>query len=173
MDQQVPKTTIDEVTKSKKNIYIIGGIVLLVVAIAIYFFLSGKKETTPTKTAKKIPFQEELIPTVDPSVQVSVKAGSGKKKFNLHIEGIPAGTTSLEYVITYETKDGGLPGISGTVDIPANSSEYEKKDLLLGTCSTGGACVYHDLSSPLHISVKFIGDYGERLSTNDFEGSKF
>lgn len=154
---------------SKKRMYIIISVIVLLLIIVGTYFVFFKRDTVkPTAIKKRVQSMDAPIPTVDESVRVSV-ASSGKKKFNLAIEGIPTGTESLEYVVTYETKDGGLPGISSTVELEAGQEQYEKKDILLGTCSTGGACIYHELASPLNVVVKFVGSYGERISENEFE----
>ncbi len=157
-------------TGSKKNLYVIIGLTVVLLGAVGLYFLRGTDKTVQKKVVKKKVFENsEVIPTVDASVKVSVKTGSSNKKFNLIIAGIPSGTRSLEYVVTYETKAGELPGISGTVDITDDSGNFEKKDLLLGTCSSGGACVYHELAGPLSVTVKFSGSYGERLFENAFE----
>lgn len=152
--------------KQKKGI----AALVLVLVLIVGFFLFSRQGSSTEQPEKKLSTPTEApIPTVGPEVQVTVEKGKGKSEFDLSIEGIPQGTESFEYVITYETTDGGLPGISSSIELEPGESSYTKEGILLGTCSTGGACVYHELVGPLQIAIKFIGPYGAQLFEGAFE----
>jgi hypothetical protein len=114
-------------------------------------------EKTQQGNSSQVPTTTEVIPTVDSSVKVDVKAESDPKKFDMSVKGIPAKTTSIEYEITYETQDDGIQGFNSPVELKPGQDTYEKKGFLLGTCSTGGKCTYHKVTSPLKVNIKFVG----------------
>lgn len=154
---------------NSKTMYIIGGvIVVIIIGFVSFIMVRGDKQETPAEI-KKAPTQEEIIPTVDASVKVKIVPHLEKKKFDLVVSGIPDSTTTLEYELTYQTAKGGLPGYSSAIDIESGQDTYEKKDFLLGTCSTGGACTYDEVVGPLKVTIKFTGSYGEKLFEKDFE----
>ena len=140
-------------------------LILLLVAfflISIIFFLikNDKKETQKTIT---IP-TTQIIPTVDASVKINLTPINQKKSVLLSIKNIPAKTKTIEYVISYETEDGGLQGINSTVAV--KSSDFEK-EILLGTCSSG-ICVYHQIKNNLKLEMMFKGDYGEKIFSREY-----
>lgn len=150
----------------KKQYIIIGVVIALVIAgISGFFMMRGGAE----QIVKQPQEQEEdkVIPPVDSSVEVEVSPKEAGKKIFLAISKIPEGTESVDYEVTYETKDGGLQGVSSSIETEGKDS-YEK-DFVLGTCSTGGKCVYHQVSGPVKVSLKFNGSYGERIFEKEFE----
>ena len=169
METQQPQSQAS--AKNNKQLYIIAAVLALVlIGIIAFIVLKGKKQTVQqADTTGQTKKQQEIIPTVDSSVSVEVAGKPDKKHFGMKVQGIPSGTKSMEYEITYQTKDGGLPGISSSFDLKPDQDTYEKDDFLLGTCSTGGKCVYHEVVSPLSVTIKFIGSYGERLFQKDFD----
>lgn len=160
---------VEATSMDKKTIYIIGGVITaILIAVTVFILMRGKKAETQTDTMKP-PTQEEIIPTVDSSVKVEIIPHLEKKRFDLSVKGIPKDTTALEYELTYQTAKGGLPGYSSAIDIKSGQDSYEKKDFLLGTCSTGGACTYDEVVGPLKVTIKFTGSYGDKLFEKDFE----
>lgn len=157
-----------EKTAMNKNIYIIGAVAaVIVIALAAFLMMRGGNKTQQDQTSRG-PVTEAVIPTVDASVKVEVKAETDPKKFDMSIKGIPDKTTSIEYEITYETQDDGIQGFNSPVDLKSGQTTYEKKGFLLGTCSTGGKCTYHKVTSPLKVNIKFVGSYGEKLFAGEF-----
>ncbi len=149
--------------------FLIGGIVAIIVISVISFMaFRGKKQAKPSQTTPT-QVQEEIIPTVDASVKVSVASQTDKRKFDLTISGIPKDTTTLEYEISYETDEGGIQGFNSPVELEPGQDTYEKKGFLLGTCSTGGKCTYHTVAGPVNVTIKFSGSYGEKLFEDEFE----
>ncbi len=151
-----------------KNMYIIGAVAVLVIIALIAFFMLRGGNKTQQGNSSQVPTTTEVIPTVDSSVKVDVKAESDPKKFDMSVKGIPAKTTSIEYEITYETQDDGIQGFNSPVELKPGQDTYEKKGFLLGTCSTGGKCTYHKVTSPLKVNIKFVGSYGEKLYEGEF-----
>ncbi len=140
---------------------------VVVVALGIVFFVVLKGRKTQTKSSAEVLPTQELIPTVDSSVKVELLAKISGKEVILKIGDIPKGTQSIEYSLSYDTKKQSMQGVIGTVTLKEGESEYEK-DITLGTCSSG-RCVYHEVVGTIKLSLKFIGDYGERIFEKEYE----
>lgn len=141
------------------------GVAIVVLCIGGFVFMRARSNTTvtpPTQTEE----QTDVVPTVDSSTKVDVTTKPGGKEVEMSVVGLPNGTTSVDYELSYQTVAQGTQGVIGTVN------EFKKdgftKDITLGTCSSG-RCVYHELDGPLNIVVKFYGDYGEKVFENKFE----
>jgi hypothetical protein len=149
--------------ESKKKYIIAGVILVLVLIIGAFFLLNQKPKETEKQSAMPT---EAVIPTVDSSVIVLLESKIAGKELALKVSGIPKGTTSFEYSLSYDTKAQGIQGIIGTVTLTNNASSYEK-DLTLGTCSSG-KCVYHEVVGAITLSLKFNGDYGEKIFEKEY-----
>ncbi len=146
----------------KKRIIIIGVVIAVLIFASVLIL---KNKGSQTKSEADTSITEELIPTVDASVQVSLTPKSGKKEVTLAIKGIPKGTQSIEYSLSYDTKKQSMQGVIGTVSLEGEK-EYSK-DITLGTCSSG-RCVYHEVVGKIKLSLRFMGDYGERIFEKDY-----
>jgi hypothetical protein len=147
----------------KKNILWIGIGVVVLGGIIIGVFVTRQKPKVVEQVQKK----EEVgaIPTVDASTTVSLTPLQGKKEIVLKSSGVPNGTTSVDYELSYDTKAQGKQGVIGTV-MDVNGSTFEKQ-MTLGTCSSG-RCVYHEVVGPIQVTLKFTGDYGEKVLSKEF-----
>lgn len=145
---------------------IIGSIIVVIILIGILLKLNwSKQETAPEAVKDEVLPQTQLLPTVEPSVVVTLTSAN-KKEVLLTIAGVPPGTTSIEYELSYLAR-GDLPkGVIGTIPI-TDEKEIERK-ITLGTCSSG-RCVYDQGVEKVKVSLKFNGDYGSRLFEKEFE----
>lgn len=150
--------------KNKKLAILIAitGFVLLLLVYLLFF-----RKASVNKTAQTVSPTEELIPTVDSSVSVELKAKLAGKEVLLNIRSIPSGTSSIEYSLSYSTKQQGLQGVIGTITLPPGSDQYEKQ-ITLGTCSSG-TCVYHEVDGSIKLTLKFNGDYGEKIFEKEYQ----
>ncbi len=141
-------------------------LVLLVFFLIIFLFfaLTGKKSKTKKPTTT--PLSDELvIPTVDSSVRVELNKLSSGQEVLLKIENAPKNTQLIEYELSYDTISQGYQGVIGSFD-GRPEQVYEKK-IYLGTCSSG-TCVPHQLKGKIKVSLKFSGNYGERVYEKEF-----
>lgn len=146
------------------NKKIVAGIVAILVVVGIFLYTRmGQKKQEPAQVKQEE--QLDLIPTVDKSTSVGIVSKTGSKEIRLDIFGIPKGTTSVDYELSYQTKSQGTQGVIGTVT--TFTDDTLKKDITLGTCSSG-KCVYHELVGPMNVTVKFTGDYGEKMYEKEF-----
>lgn len=136
---------------------------MVIIGVGLGVFFSQQKPKVTPQASKK----EELgaIPTVDASTTVTLSALQGNKEIVLKSAGIPNGTTSVDYELSYDTKAQGKQGVIGTIsDIVGNSFE---KQMTLGTCSSGH-CVYHEVVGAIQVTLKFTGEYGEKVLSKEF-----
>lgn len=145
----------------KKYLYIAAVLIFLLVTS---FWLFGKKNSTKKTTVSVSP-TEAVIPTIDSSVKVSLTPVIAGKELLLSIENIPSGTKNLEYVLSYETVEGGIQGVNSLAEI--KEKNFQKK-ITLGTCSSG-TCVYHQVKGKIKLELKFTGNYGERIFEKEYE----
>ncbi len=145
-----------------KNKLIIVAVVLILLIAGGVFFLSSKRsktQSTPTQT------DTSIIPTVDSSVKVDVENKSSTHELTLSVTGIPKGTDTIDYELSYETEEQGLQGLIGTLDTAGKSDA--SKTITLGTCSSG-TCVYHKVKGSIKATLKFNGSYGEQVFEREF-----
>ena len=146
-----------------KRYLIIGGLVILLLITGYFIFFRNRSNS---QQSTDIEPTEEVIPTVDSSVKVSLTGASGNREVILTVKGVPSGTELVDYELSYQTATQGLQGVIGTV-MTEGKSTFEKK-LTLGTCSSG-TCVYHEVVGKIKLTLKFGGDYGEKLFEKEYE----
>jgi len=149
---------------SHKAMMILGGVFLVLFIFSGYWLLIGRK-TTPNNKNVQITPSDDVIPTIDSSVKISLTALTGKKEVLLSIKNMPKNTNSLEYILSYETVEGGLQGVNSTAEIAG--SDFEKK-ITLGTCSSG-TCVYHNIKNKIKLELVFKGDGGDKSFMKEYE----
>ncbi|MCX6730858.1 MAG: hypothetical protein NTZ55_03345 [Candidatus Roizmanbacteria bacterium] len=147
----------------KKNMILLVVGVLVLAGIGLAIFFSQQKPKVVEQPQKK----EEVgaIPTVDASTTVTLTSLQGNKEIVLKSSSVPNGTTSVDYELSYDTKGQGKQGVIGTISsISGNSFE---KQMTLGTCSSG-RCVYHEVVGAIQVTLKFTGEYGEKVLSKEF-----
>lgn len=148
---------------SNKKKMVIGGIILAVLLLAGYWMFIGRNKNT-NKDVQEVT-DDAAIPTIDGSVKINLTASNGKKDVLLSIKNIPKKTTDLEYILSYETIEGGLQGVNSTAEIVGSS--FEKK-ITLGTCSSG-TCVYHNVKGKIKVELIFKGNGEDKYFTKEYE----
>jgi hypothetical protein len=144
-----------------------------------YWILAGKK-TPVSKKDEQTLSSDNILPTVDSSVKVNL-VSTKKGEAVLSIISAPNSTKSIEFEMSYlvvneDTGEGG-----GTVSQGAIGKCYETNNvwecgepsqsgrkIILGTCSSG-VCRYHNITGPIKVSLKFSGNYGEKIFTKEYK----
>jgi hypothetical protein len=134
----------------KKLFLIIGILILLIIG---YFFII-KNFTKQSEIVEEVPTPTIALPTISNDVSVDLKAKPGNKAVVLTIGNIPADIVSVEYEMTYTTGDGLPRGLNGG-PIKLKGEKQLLRDLDLGTCSTGGKCVYDTGVNSINLTLKF------------------
>ena len=145
---------------NRKKIMIIGGVILVVLIFVGFILLPGKPKVNNEQTTPV----DGVIPTIDGSVKISLTALTGKKEVLLSIKNMPINTTGLEYILSYETVEGGLQGVNTTAKITGR--DFEKK-ITLGTCSSG-TCVYHNIKDKIKVELIFKGNNEDKYFTKEY-----
>ncbi|KKQ02185.1 MAG: hypothetical protein US11_C0001G0144 [Candidatus Roizmanbacteria bacterium GW2011_GWA2_36_23] len=140
-----------------------SGIVALILLLAFLFVFRPKNEKQ--LSAEPSPTSAVIL-TIDSSVVIDLISSGGGKEAILTISNIPDSTVSIDYELSYQTKQQGLQGVIGTITLD-NEKEYEKK-LTLGTCSSG-SCVYHQVEGMVRVSLKFTGNYGDKIFEKEYK----
>ena len=147
---------------NRKQIMILGGVFLILFIFLGYRLLMGRKASVNNN--KQAASLDSVIPTIDGSVKINLTALTGKKEVLLSIKNMPINTTGLEYILSYETVEGGLQGVNSTAEITGR--DFEKK-ITLGTCSSG-TCVYHNIKDKIKVELIFKGNNEDKYFTKEY-----
>ena len=116
----------------KKNLMIIGAVVIIVLLIG-GVLVASRRTTQLKEINEELLPTEAVIPTVDSSVSVDLISASAGREVTLQIKDFPNGTESIDYELSYQTKQQGLQGVIGTIQMKNNETSVDKT-LTLGTC---------------------------------------
>ena len=144
-------------SSSKNKMFLIGGGVLLALIIMIggIFAYSKMHSSTPTPTPapakKKIVAPTNVIPVSErPYVEIDP---TDVHNISVKINTLNKPATDVDYEIEYQT-DSSLEGAQGAIKadkLPAEAG------ILLGSCSAGGRCRYHEGVVGGTLLMKFSG----------------
>lgn len=150
----------------RKKLMIIGGVLIFILIIGGVLVSSKNGKTQKPDLEELLP-TEVVIPTVDSSVSVDLISTSAGREVTLQIKKIPTGTYSVDYELSYQTRQQGLQGVIGTIQMEKGESEVDKT-LTLGTCSAG-TCIYHQVVGKVRLNLRFTGDYGDKVFEKEYE----
>lgn len=137
--------------------YAVVGVILLVLigggVFAFTKFSGGSNPTTQEESSKKkrvealneIPLEDRPYVTIAPE---------GTRNLTLTVESLNKPATSMEYELEYQAGSL-LQGAFGQLDLDSLPVEA---DILLGSCSAGGACTYHEDVKGGSLLLRFEGD---------------
>jgi len=147
-----------------KKVLIIAAVVILLlvgaVTAAIFLLKPGKK--SDDTTAKKPPINEpvNVIDLTDrPYVTLTPRADG--KELTLSLFTLPLKASEMEYEMEYQAGTL-LQAAFGSIDLTSQSVPLDKK-VLLGSCSAGGACTYHQDVQGGNLTLKFRADQNYAL----------
>ena len=150
----------------KANKMLIGVIVLGIVALGMVGFGIWKFVLAPTPEAT-VEEEDVELPVVDSSVKVDLVARDDKRAVNLKIAGIPKGTESIEYELSYDTSAGLPKGALGTIRLKDGESSVER-EILLGTCSRN-VCKYDEGVTKINLVLRFNHPKGSSQFQKEYE----
>lgn len=148
------------------NKVIITALVLIIVLAGSVAFL--RKNSSRNENPEIIPTPTAVLPTVTDDVKIEVTAKNSNRSITLKISGIPDGTNSIEYELTYLTGDGLPRGVLGEIRLEDNATEVIRDDIVLGTCSSG-KCVYDTGVEKIDLSLKFHLDKGDSIFQKSYD----
>lgn len=152
---------------NQQKYVIFGGVVLLLIIGGFIMMGRGGSSVSENGSQEEVLPDTVAYPTVDASVIVELTADRLKREVTLDITGVPTGTESIEYELSY-LAEGDLPkGVIGTIDVEGKST-VQKTGITLGTCSSG-ACVYDKGVESVRVSLKFNLPDGPQIFEKEFE----
>lgn len=139
--------------KNKRLMGIIG-IAVLVLGIGAFFFLKKEKTTEAPATTlkKKLSLPTNVIP-VEERPYVSIEPMADGKNLQIHVYSLEKEATSMEYELEYQagTLLQGAFGEVAITELPTTTK------ILLGSCSAGGACTYHEDVKGGSLLTRYVG----------------
>jgi len=129
----------------KQKMMILGGMIALLVlvvgGVSAYMLTRNKSadQTAQTPTTKKKKVDQYNVIPVDERPFLSVRPTDGGRNIFLSIVTVKKPAESVEYELEYQAGEL-LQGAFGELTLGSLPAE---KDILLGSCSAGGACTYH------------------------------
>lgn len=126
--------------KNKKIIFIVVGVLILLV-VGVLMVFNSKKTDSDTELKSTLPISQNYQ-KIPEKITVDVELIKNNKWVNFKVSDIPAKYKTIEYEFSYKTSSGGLQGGIGSPSTIKNG-QYQK-EILLGTCSAGGACTYDE-----------------------------
>ncbi|PIU37242.1 hypothetical protein COS77_01275 [Candidatus Roizmanbacteria bacterium CG06_land_8_20_14_3_00_34_14] len=164
---------------NNKKTLILGGVLLVLFIFFSYWILVGSKNTV-NKKDEQIVSSDNILPTVDSSVKVNL-ISTKKGEAVLSINSAPNGTKSIEFEMSYlvvneDNSEGGGAVSQGAIGKCYEASNVWEcgepsqsgRKIILGTCSSG-VCRYHNITGPIRVSLKFSGNYGEKIFTKEYK----
>lgn len=152
--------------QNKLKIYVgIGIVVCILLLVGVVVVIGGRGKTT-TETQKSTLPQNEELQVVENGVKVSAKAGADGRRVNFMVSNIPSKYTTIEYEFSYLTGTGRLQG-GNSSPAEIKNGEYTK-EILLGTCSAGGACTYDTGVTSIKFSIIFTAGDERRTFVKEF-----
>lgn len=119
----------------------------------------NRSENEPTAHAKLLVRPSPgATPTPIPTPSVILTVSDDRHTASFTISNIEK-YTKLNYQLTYDS-DNGAQGIMGDVTLKGDPL-YTKSDILFGTCSTGGTCVYHTNVHNIVLSITLVQENGQ------------
>lgn len=148
----------------KKNIgIIIGVIILLIIGAGAFKMLRSDSETTQDNKPKKRKISEPTnIIDIESRPYITIAPNADGKNLTIAIVNVKKEADEVDYELEY--KSGSLlQGVFGELSLskfPATTKQ------LLGSCSAGGACTYHENVTGGSLVTRFRGDENYALKSD-------
>lgn len=150
--------------KLNKNVLIIAGIVLLVIVAGVFALSRGEKTQTveEDKALKKRKISEPVnIIDLLERPYIVIKPNSDGRNLTIEVDSFKKEATEMEYELEY--KSGSLQqGVFGSLSLTSLPASTKQ---LMGSCSAGGACTYHEDVTGGTLVTRFIGEENYALKT--------
>ncbi len=142
----------------KQKLMLIGGIIAVVVLLGgggLAWKMISKKPAAPVEQQPKkrrVSAPENVIPVAErPYMQIAPLADG--RNLVMIVKSLPKTATEVEYELEYQA--GSL--LQGAFDTIKLETVPAQKQVLLGSCSAGGACTYHTDVKGGSLLLRFSG----------------
>lgn len=135
----------------------IGILVILglIVGGGVFAFkkIAGPTATPTPAPSKRVVEPKNVIP-VDQRPVVYITPEADGRNLTIEVESVKKQASRLEYELEYQTGEL-LQGFNGFIDLKTFPA---KKTELMGSCSAGGKCTYHENVQGGLARLRFVGD---------------
>ena len=147
---------------NKKMLPIIGVVLLVLVGGIFMLTRGGEEAPTEDKALKKRKISEPVnVIDLEERPYIMVKPNSDGRNLTIAVDSVKKDATEVDYELEY--KSGSLQqGVFGSLSlatIPASTQQ------LMGSCSAGGSCTYHEDVTGGSLVTRFVGDENYALKT--------
>ncbi len=148
----------------KNKALIIAGLVVFLIIVSVLVF----KKTSRVEVDN----QESTLPAsqryekVEPGIKVTVERVKDNRRVDFQVSEIPSKYKTIEYEFSYKTASGGMQGGIGSPST-IKKGAYQK-EILLGTCSAGGACTYDEGVEKIKFTIFFSTGSQKRYFEKEF-----
>ena len=150
--------------KKNKNILIIVGVVLLIIVGGIFAMSRGNKtQTTDEDRSLKKRKISEPVNIIDVSERpyIVIKPNSDGRNLTIEVDALKKDASEMEYELEY--KSGSLQqGVFGSLSLASLPASTKQ---LMGSCSAGGSCTYHEDVTGGSLVTRFIANENYALKT--------
>jgi hypothetical protein len=137
--------------KNKKMLMI--GLALILLIGGGMFFLKKDRPTEEAITKKKkLSLPTNVIP-VDERPYIAIKPLADGKNLDIEVYSLIKDATTVDYELEYQAGTL-LQGAFGEIEL---GSLPEKERILLGSCSAGGACTFHEDVKGGSLLTRYVG----------------
>lgn len=136
-----------------KKLIVIGLILLATLTGGVIFFKKGKTAEEPTTTQKKKLSLPTNVISVEERPYLVIKPLSDGRNLEIEVYSLNKDAETMEYELEYQAGTL-LQGAFGEINL---TSLPITTKILLGSCSAGGACTYHEDVKGGSLLTRFVG----------------
>lgn len=147
-----------------KKLYPVIGVIILIIVGGIFMLTKNNNTEAPVteKILKKRKISEPVnIIDLENRPYIIIKPNADGRNLTIQVDAVKKEASEMEYELEY--KSGSLQqGVFGSLDLttlPASTKQ------LMGSCSAGGACTYHENVTSGSLVSRFIADENYALKT--------
>ncbi|NCN06412.1 MAG: hypothetical protein GW946_01035 [Candidatus Pacebacteria bacterium] len=151
----------------KKPLALIIGLIIVAIAGTLFWRLRPKAEPEAVVAEKKRIVQPANIIPQEDRPYIAISPESDGKNITIAIDSIKKAATTVEYELEYQAGTL-LQGAFGAIQLDTLPA---REKILLGSCSAGGACTYHQDVRGGSLTTTFAGqeDYSLKTEWKYFE----
>ncbi len=142
----------------KKKKLIISAVIAVILIVGLVLFLLSRQQPEPPapepeQEKNRITEPVNVIPVTE-RPYMTIKPIAGGRNIVINVYSLNKPATDMEYELEYQSGSllQGAFGMVAVSDLPVN----EKK--MLGSCSAGGACTYHEDVKGGSLLMRFTGE---------------
>lgn len=149
--------------KNKKLLAIVGVVLLVIIGGVVAFTRGGETETPQEDKSLQKRRISEPVNVIDISERpfITIEPNLDGRNLTIVVDALKKDAIEVDYELEY--KSGSLQqGVFGSLSFASMPASTKQ---LMGSCSAGGACTYHENVTGGTLVTRFIGDENYALKT--------